>query len=900
MLNRHKQLPSVRPDFACITQPDGQETPPNLVFVNPSGNLSSSSCSDLRDSVHVITQTFPNEESEGVEVSISTSDLKDDDPNRETSIRKDSPTANSKNWLKKLSKKSAAKAKHKTKYAKKMTKEEKKLKKFKIGSYVYTRQDDIADFHPDDKPMKGKRRIRENEYGTIIKKSTYYNDCFVVAFDKGFSATVSFRSLYYVSASSKNFKFVRGPDGKFQLEKVNGHTEEQEAIMRVIVNSKIHRTIGYNLVTYDYLVSLFKPQYSWLTSSKLRKYVSKCKKLLEVNTQSPKAGTWLCSLPAEEPDSPVADKSGFRSCRLFNSNSHKHANIVHLKDKESSDSSNIARANHSPYKSEMNPVTHDTNSSDEISSNNDVENHGIACTCCGIRFKSLITEDDMNELFQAKRFTKRDMMITKVVICDEDRRIETKIVPNHDEHKINLGGGDDSNVGGSIMNNYDSSKDSVEKHSRYVANGYTDIDSNDEAVATSELVACKECGSSNDGNVGDEDSSTVKNSNDNVQGSSNGSNVHITNSNNEGSNDGTSVTNGDGTSEGSNNDSNEECIDDSNVGLSDGTNTRCAESTSVGSSDGTSIGRSDGISEGTSVRCLDGTSVGSSDGTNVASSDGTSIGRSDGISDSTSVRCVDGTSVGSSDGISIGRSDGTSVGHNDGPGNGTSVRCVDGTSVGSSDGISIGRSDGTSVGHNDGPGNGTSVRCVDGTSVGSSDGISIGRNDGTSVGHNDGTSDCPSDGTSVLCVDGTSEGSSDANSIGRSDGTRKDSSNVEYNNGSFAGVNDGKLVASFGTNNNIKVRQIDANTLEYSVIDETNTIVMNDSFVDNSNTFASEDINSNTNTSKTTNTGGPKIFSLDDEIAPYSSTDCTKCKKIPTPCPYEQYPEVVAHLANSK
>ena len=83
---------------------------------------------------------------------------------------------------------------------------------------------------------------------------------------------------------------MRGLDGNFKLEKVDKNMEEQEAIMRVILNSKIYCTVGYNLVTYDYLVSLIKPQYEWLTLSKLQKFVSKSRNLLEVNTQSPKLG----------------------------------------------------------------------------------------------------------------------------------------------------------------------------------------------------------------------------------------------------------------------------------------------------------------------------------------------------------------------------------------------------------------------------------------------------------------------------------------------------------------------------------------------------------------------------------------------------------------------------------
>ena len=57
---------------------------------------------------------------------------------------------------------------------------------------------------------------------------------------------------------------------------------KQHSILRITLNTTIHCTIGHKDITYDYLVDLFKPQYEWLTSSKLCKYVSTSRRLLLV------------------------------------------------------------------------------------------------------------------------------------------------------------------------------------------------------------------------------------------------------------------------------------------------------------------------------------------------------------------------------------------------------------------------------------------------------------------------------------------------------------------------------------------------------------------------------------------------------------------------------------------
>ena len=66
---------------------------------------------------------------------------------------------------------------------------------------------------------------------------------------------------------------------------------------------------------------------------------------------------------------------------------------------------------------------------DEVQQQDDIENHGIACTCCVVRFKSLITDEDMNQLIEDKRLNCCEMMIIKVVVGEKDIEIEMRVVP---------------------------------------------------------------------------------------------------------------------------------------------------------------------------------------------------------------------------------------------------------------------------------------------------------------------------------------------------------------------------------------------------------------------------------------------------------------------------------------
>ena len=424
MLNR-SQLISVNPDFVCITQPDGEETPP---FPIPKCQVASFGIPNTKKGPDVITQT-QEDDHDGSE-SISVGDISDDDPEKVASVPTFSSRDNSRNWLKRRGAREKARTQFRKKFAKKMTKEERKLSKLKSGVTVWCRHESVADFHPDDKPRKGHRRVRVKEEGTLLKKSSYYKECYVVAFDKGFSSTVHFKHLHFVRGTSKTHRFVRGSDGKLVLERFDRNAEEENAILRFILNSKIFRTIGHDDVTYDYLVQLFRPRYAWLTSSKLRKYVSKSRSSLRANTANvppPKPGTWLANLPVEEThasneilealrDTNRNDSDDdFRPVRNFQQNSHKKAVNNQDNNDFSSNNPSVARGSHAVDGNNHNSNSYDyDNDTSEVEADDEKENHGLACTCCGIHFKSVVTDSDMKQIKMAKLFHISDFMITKI------------------------------------------------------------------------------------------------------------------------------------------------------------------------------------------------------------------------------------------------------------------------------------------------------------------------------------------------------------------------------------------------------------------------------------------------------------------------------------------------------
>ena len=64
-------------------------------------------------------------------------------------------------------------------------------------------------------------------------------------------------------------------------------------MMESILNAKIHRTPGYDEVSYNRIVATFKDQYTWIGDRKLRNFVSHRQSKLESKV-SP--NSWISKL----------------------------------------------------------------------------------------------------------------------------------------------------------------------------------------------------------------------------------------------------------------------------------------------------------------------------------------------------------------------------------------------------------------------------------------------------------------------------------------------------------------------------------------------------------------------------------------------------------------------------
>ena len=303
---------------------------------------------------------------------------------------KKSPSSDDALWLDRLGKKSAAKEKErKAKQPKPTIVSKKGLCQ---GAYVYTRDSRIAPKslvpHPG-----GSRCYRLKYKGTIMKPSMYYENVWIVLFDDSRCFSCSEGLLHLISKTSPTHCLVRDEENQLVLEKIDRTYEDREIILDTILNSKIHCTIGHDKVTYDTLIDLFKPKFAWLTASKLRKHVSVSRRLLAINTPTNTASThhdriWLNELPSDDNDK--------------NSKSSSEANtdsdIPKCSAAGEEPTSSIAGRNHG-----------------DVDSDDFIENHGLACTCCGVR-SDKVSKSDINQMHIHRAMTGHQAMIVNVSV----------------------------------------------------------------------------------------------------------------------------------------------------------------------------------------------------------------------------------------------------------------------------------------------------------------------------------------------------------------------------------------------------------------------------------------------------------------------------------------------------
>ena len=306
---------------------------------------------------------------------------------------KDKPLSKAE-WLSPISKKEKAKSKLKETLAKMSRSRQKKNSLIKPGVYGYTTDKRVSDLTGPIVP--GTRRKRPQMYGTVIKPSNFYDNVWLFKLDDGRSFMCAADLIKFVSNESPTIKLVKGKDGITGVERLKSEIcEQRDFILKTILNSKIHCTDGFQEVTYDKLVEVFKPQHTWLTSSKLRKYVGISRKNTTVNTpqNNPKPGTWLAELPIEESDRSDNDHQSEDSNSGSSKDTINKQQVTgrnHASDYESSEDSYVIVEDRSPT------------------------SHGVACTCCSVSRSSLLTMTDCGLMLKAKQDSGCDQKITRV------------------------------------------------------------------------------------------------------------------------------------------------------------------------------------------------------------------------------------------------------------------------------------------------------------------------------------------------------------------------------------------------------------------------------------------------------------------------------------------------------
>ena len=165
---------------------------------------------------------------------------------------------------------------------------------FSIGTRLYTINKDIAPL--EDEIQEGcTRRKRIPTYGTVVKQSPFFPQFWLVRFKNGTEYYCTEKAVHFID--KLNHVPSIGKDcslRKMKQEEENQLKADRELIMTQIVCSKIIKLPGWSNITYESLVNLFKPEYSWLTPAKLRKHVHLLRKQLE----PVEVDTWLHNLPA--------------------------------------------------------------------------------------------------------------------------------------------------------------------------------------------------------------------------------------------------------------------------------------------------------------------------------------------------------------------------------------------------------------------------------------------------------------------------------------------------------------------------------------------------------------------------------------------------------------------------
>ena len=145
------------------------------------------------------------------------------------------------------------------------------------GCHVWSKDPLISDL-PDVQQLQGQRRRRPKVHGLVKHRSHSQPRFWMVHFDNGKDLYCAEDILHFYKEDQHNSVDHSGSSDTIFPKEIELSTPEilkcqQDEIMERILNSKIHKTPGYDTVSYSRIVATFKPQYNWIEERKLRNFV---------------------------------------------------------------------------------------------------------------------------------------------------------------------------------------------------------------------------------------------------------------------------------------------------------------------------------------------------------------------------------------------------------------------------------------------------------------------------------------------------------------------------------------------------------------------------------------------------------------------------------------------------
>ena len=151
------------------------------------------------------------------------------------------------------------------------------ISKLKCGVEVWTKDKDIAPLSKKPGP-KGFRRTRVKTFGIIMEQSTKDDSFWLVKFKNGKLMYCSQNILMFSSCIPQVLHLAKNKDNILCVKETYLSYEDKEEIMSLILYKKIYKLPGHDDCTFDDLEKTYKPRYNFISSWKMRNFVSKQRK----------------------------------------------------------------------------------------------------------------------------------------------------------------------------------------------------------------------------------------------------------------------------------------------------------------------------------------------------------------------------------------------------------------------------------------------------------------------------------------------------------------------------------------------------------------------------------------------------------------------------------------------